>query len=359
MKMRLLVPVVVVLVVVAAVAGYFAGMQAMVAKQPAPKPARTEITVVDSAGRYVMVPWPVKRVVALTTDAAEVLIALGAEDTVVGVTNYVDRKPELARVIDKPRVGTCFKPNIEAIIAAKPEVVITYVRWPKPEALDEKLEPLGIKVVRLDFYKLDRLFAEVRILGLMLNKTGEAERLIEFWEGVLSRIKEVVAELKPEQMARVYLELFRPYKAAGPGSGFDQVLRVAGGINIFADSPVAYPKVSPESVIERNPDAIIKSVSIAVFQPYGATSASKLRELAEEICSRPGWGEIKAVREGKVYIISSTLTSGPRSIIGVCYIVKWLYPEKFGWLDPEEVHKRYIEEFLRVDYSGIWAYPPP
>ena len=315
------------------------------------------ITIVDSAGRYVTVPWPLSRIVALTTQAAEVLIALRADNLIVGVTKYIEGKPELSRIANRTIVGTCFKPNIEAIISVKPEVVITYVKWPKPEALEDKLEPLGIKVIRLDFYKIDTLFAEVRLLGLLVNKTMEADEFVKFWEAPLTTIKERVKKLKPEQMMKVYFETYREYTAAGPGTGWDQDIKIAGGINIFADSPVPYPKVSPESVIERNPDVIIKAVSASVFRPYNATDTTPLKEIRESIMSRPGWDAINAVKAGRVYIISGALSSGPRSIIGIMYIAKWLYPKIFEDLDPETLHKEYLERFLGVPYGGIWAYP--
>ncbi len=324
---------------------------------PQPKQVIQNITFVDSAGRYITVKWPLKRVVALSTDAAEVILTLGAEDVVVGVTEYITRKPELSKLTDRTLVGTCFKPNIEAIISTNPEVVITYVRWPSQEALEEKLEPLGIKVIRLDFYKISTLFNEVRLLGLLLNKTEEADRFVEFWKGILDEIQARVKKIPAEERVKVYIEGYKDYKAAGPGSGWDDDLRIAGGINIFADSPVAYPKVSPEAVIERNPDVIIKAVSTSVFQPYKATDPSPLKEIIQAIVSRPGWDQISAVQNGRVYVISGVLSSGPRAVVGICYIAKWLYPQVFADINPEDIHKQYLETFLGVEYSGIWAYP--
>jgi len=359
MRGRGLVIIVAILVVAAAVAGYL--FATYVPGPPArAAPARTEITIVDSSGKYVTIPWPLRRIVALSTPAVEAIIALGAEDVIVGVTSYVDRKPELLpKVADKPRVGTRFKPNIEAIVAANPEAVITFVKWPKPEVLDKKLEPFGVKVIRLDLYRVDTLFAEIRLLGLLLNRTREAEELVKFWSEILESVKKALAEVRPGERPRVYLELHKPLLAAGPGSGLDAILRCAGGVNVFADSPIPYPKVSSEAVIQRNPSVIIRTVICTVFQPYTAVNASKLEELIEEIASRPGWSSIEAVKAGKVYVISATLTGGPRVVLAVCYVAKWLFPERLKWLDPEDIHREYMERFLRVPYRGIWAYPPP
>ncbi|MHC1579976.1 MAG: ABC transporter substrate-binding protein, partial [Candidatus Alkanophagales archaeon] len=99
------------------------------------------ITVVDSAGNTIVIEKPVERVVALTSDAAEVIRAIGAADKVVGVSKYVVQDeaffPELSRL---PSVGSCFSPDIEKIIELEPDIVITYVKWPTPDKLDEHLE---------------------------------------------------------------------------------------------------------------------------------------------------------------------------------------------------------------------------
>jgi len=357
---------IVIVIILAVIGGYgwsLALQKPKVVTSPTPKPTGVvkkpvNITIVDSAGRYVTVPWPLKRIVALTTDSLEVLIALHAEDLVVGVTAYVKGKPELtAHLGNVTYVGTCFKPNIEAIVSVKPQVVITYVRWPKPEVLDEKLKPFGIKVIRLDFYKISTLFTEVKLLGLLINHTKEADEFVKFWNDILTSIRSKVLKLKPNQMVRVYFEGYHDYVANGPGSGGDDDLKMAGGVNIFGDSPIPYPKVSSEAVIEKNPDVIIKAVSTAKFKPYGAKNASILKEIRDSIMSRPGWSAIKAVKEGRVYIISGALTAGPRAVIAIAYIAKWLYPDLFKDLHPEEILKTYFEKFLRVPCSGIWVYP--
>ncbi|RLF00825.1 MAG: hypothetical protein DRJ59_06890 [Thermoprotei archaeon] len=313
------------------------------------------ITIVDSSGKYVTIPWPLKRIVALSSDSAQVLIALGAKETIVGLTKYAIGKPWAPKV---PEVGSCFKPNIEAIVATKPNAVITYVRYPKPEALEEKLEPLGIKVVRLDFYKIETFFAEVKLLGLLVNRTERAEELVKYWKGIIDMIKERVKGLKPEERVRVYFEGYHDYHAAGPGTGWDELLRLAGGINIFADSPIPYPKVSLEAVIERNPDVIIKAISSTKFKAYGATDPKPLKELWEKIVTRPGWSEIKAVKNGKVYLICADhLHSSFGLVAELAYIAKLLYPGLFKDLDPISIHRKYLEDILGVKYVGIWIYP--
>ena len=342
------------LVVVAALAGY-AWLKAVATPGPPVQRAPQTITIVDSAGRYVTAPWPVKRVAALTSASAMTLVALGARDAIVGITDYAAGAPWAPNVTS---VGTCFKPNIEAIVSVKPDIVITYARWPKPEDLEDKLEPFGIKVVRLDFYKIETLFAETRLLGLLLNRTREAEDLISYWQGVYDEIVSRVSGLEPENKTRVYFEGYHDYKAAGPGSGWDELLRLAGGLNIYADALVTYPKVSAEDVVARNPDVIIKAVSKTKFNPYGATDDAPLREIWESIISRPGWDQITAVKNGRVYLICAGLLHDSFGLVAeLAYIAKLLYPDLFADLNPSEVHRHFIEDNLGIPYVGIWIYP--
>ncbi|MGP3666949.1 MAG: ABC transporter substrate-binding protein [Candidatus Bathyarchaeota archaeon] len=316
------------------------------------------ITIVDSAGRYVEIPWPVKRVACLTSDSVMALVALGVKDSIVGITTYAVGAPWAPNVRD---IGTCYKPNIEAIIAVKPDVVITYVENPKSEDLEEKVEKLGIKVVRLDFYKVESMFAEFKTLGLLVNRTKEAEELTSYWKNILDSIKERTEKLKPEQRIRVYWEGYTDYTAVGFGTGWDDILKLACGINVFAESPVPYPKVSPEAVIQENPDVILKAVGPKVFKPYGATDPKALEELRNDIMGRTGWSKIKAVKDGKVYLICSEHLHYVFGFIAeTAYVAKLLYPDLFKDLEPEIYLRHWIENDLKVEWKGgIWVYPYP
>lgn len=339
----------------------FAGYAWLTRQAPAPSASPTpskpsSITIVDSAGRYVEVPYPLKRVVCLSGDAAMALVALGAKDTIVGISQYDVGEPWAPNVTN---IGDCFRPNVEAVIASNPQVVITYVKWPNPEELESKL-PKHIKVVRLDFYKPSSLFAEFRLLALLVNKTERAENVIAYYEQIFNNIRGCVEKIKPEKRVRVYFESYTDYSAAGPGSGWDELLRLAGGLNVYADAPTAYPKVNPEDVIARNPDIIVKSISSTAFKAYGAISDEPLREIRDKIVKRPGWSEINAVKSGKVYLLCSHMHHELFGLISeVAYLAKWFYPDLFKDLDPSAIHKHFLEEDLGIPYEGIWVYPPP
>lgn len=335
---------------------YYSRTYAPTPSPPAESAKPATITIVDSSGRYVEIPWPVKRIAALTTDSAMAVVVLGAGDRLVGITRYAVGEPWAPNVTD---IGTCFSPNIEAIIEVKPEVVLTYVNYPKPEDLESRLEPLGIKVVRIDLYKLETMFMEFKLVGLMLNLTGEAEKIVKYWKNVSSIIDARIADLK--ERVKVYWESYTDYTAAGPGSGWDTILRLSGGINIFADSPVSYPKVSSETIIMRNPEVILKAISITKYNPYKTLDTKPLEDIRSSIMNRPGWSNIKAVRDGRVYLICSAyLHHLFGQIAERAYVAKILYPTLFEDIDPKTMLKTWIEDNLKMEWrEGAWVYPSP
>lgn len=314
------------------------------------------IIIVDSSGKYVEVPWPVKRIAALTTDSAMAVVVLGARDRLVGITRYAAGEPWAPNVTD---IGTCFSPNIEAIIQAKPEVVLTYVDYPKPEDLEGRLEPLGIKVIRVDLYKPETMFMEFNIIGLVLNLTDEAERIVKYWRNVSSILDSRIAGLR--EKVRVYWEGYTDYTAAGPGTGWDTILRLSGGVNVFADSPVSSPKVSSETIIARNPEVILKSISSTKYNPYRTLDTKPLEDIRKSIMDRPGWSEIKAVKEGRVYLICAAyLHYLFGQIAERAYVAKILYPSLLEDVDPKAMLKTWIEDNLKMEWrEGTWVYPSP
>lgn len=355
-SVKVAVLVVCICVIVSALYIYYSSTYTQTPSPPAEGAELTTITIVDSSGRYVEVSWPVKRIAALTTDSAMAVVVLGAGDRLVGITKYVVGEPWAPNVTD---IGTFSSPNIEAIIQIKPEVVLTYVDYPKPGDLENRLEPLGIKVVRIDLYRPETMFMEFKLIGLMLNLTDEAERIAEYWKNVSSIIDSRIAGLK--EKVKVYWEGYTDYTAAGPGTGWDTILRLSGGMNIFADSPVSYPKVSSETIIMRNPDVIMKSVSPTKYNPYKTLDTKPLEDIRNGIMSRPGWSEIKAVKDGRVYLVCAAyLHYLFGQIAEKAYIAKLLYPNLFGDMDPKAMLKMWIEDNLKMEWrEGTWVYPSP
>lgn len=311
------------------------------------------ISIKDATGRFVEVRLPVKKLVVLTSDALEVIRALKAEDLVVGVNTGIAKNPLFwPKLKNKPRVGSWREPNYELIVELNPDIVIGYARHPGQD-MEKKLAPFEITVIRLDFYKIRTLLKEVEILGRILNREQEAKQLSTWYQKKLDFMQERLRDInnRPD----VYIESYSNYHTTGPGSGGHEICDLAGGHNIASNFSIPYPEITPEWVLAKNPHVIIKAVSFS--NCYAMIDSSLLKGVRNKIMARPAWDNIRSVRDGKVYVLSSDIWAGPRVIVGISYMAKWFYPDMLRDFDPEELHGEYLERFQGIKYQGIYVYP--
>jgi iron complex transport system substrate-binding protein len=308
------------------------------------------ITIVDSAGKNVTIEKEPQRVVVISSTHSMVLATLGVGRKIIGADVYTFKDPILMSVLQKQdardimNVGSFTSPSLEAILGANPDLVVLYASFYK-STMDEvasKLPP-NIKVVRFDLYKPSTMFDEVYKLGLIFNSVDRALELIEKWSSRFAYIVSKASEIKPSERVRVYFEGYTELTAAGLGSGWHQVLTLAGGINVFGDLAQPYPRISLEAVAERSPDVIIKVVSSTVYNPCSSNSTKPLKDLYNAIVSRAGWSNIPAVKNGRVYLYSTVYLSGLGYVAQVALVAKLLYPSVFKDVDPQQ----WIYDWLR------------
>ncbi len=307
----------------------------------------------DSAGRQVSVRLPVRRIVALTGDSMEALRILGAGERVVGVNRSVPQEAAFwPEFLDAAVVGNPFSPNLEKIAALRPDLVIGYVMRPGPE-LEKKLIPLGISVLRLDFYRMSTVAEEVATLGRLLETPAAAEIYAGWLERHMGALQ-AVADRAPVR-PRVFVESYSAFRASGPGTSGFEMCRLAGGDNVTAELAVQAPLISSEWISAKDPEVIIKLASLE--NEYSASDSRHLAAAREEIIDRKGWHHIRAVRDGRVYVISGDVGPGPRGVVGIAYMTRWLFPEFAGAIDPSAIHKEYMEKFQGMRFQGHYAYP--
>ena len=329
-----------------------------------------ELTLIDTADRTVTVKKPVNRIISgYFGYDAEVMRAFGAQENIVGVSNVLIKKeiyfPELSKL---PNVGCgggrTGVPDYEAILSLNPDLVI-FSPTKKIEGWAEKLP--GIPVVGLAFTTPDDMNEEVVKLGYCLDKTDEAEYLIDYFlDQYIDIIKAQTEGLSEEETPKVYLERTdKPYSTYGSASYVQQGIAIAGGKNIFADVEAGQFVADREEVMVRNPDIIIKYVS-GTSNPeaigYGVDDPSTAIAIRDEIMSRPELANVNAVKNGSVYIIEMSMNLGPKHPIAKVYFAKWIHPELFEDLDPSAIHQEYLTEFQGLDYDlderGVFAYHP-
>ncbi|RKY85186.1 cobalamin-binding protein [candidate division KSB1 bacterium] len=266
------------------------------------------ITIIDGIGRTVTIPHTPQRIVSLASSATETIYALGAGDKVVGRDKYSKYPDEVKEV---PEVGSGSSPNLEMIIGLKPDVLFA---WPYSRDALINLED-EISVVYIDPGSVNEVIDTIRMIGLIIGKTSEAENLTAEMQSRIDAITDITDNLNKTQRPLVYYELGTPMKTVGPGTFTNELIFMAGGINLAADEPVRYPILNSEYIIERNPDVI-------VIVSYGAS--------IDEVKNREGWQNINAVKNDRIYKIDTNLvTSNPRLVQGLEQFAKWFHPDLF------------------------------
>ncbi|WP_431769277.1 ABC transporter substrate-binding protein [Variovorax paradoxus] len=231
------------------------------------------LEVTDERGVAVTLPQPPQRIVTLLPSLTEGVCALGACSRLVGVDNY-SNSPSAVRAL--PQLGGGLDPNVEAIVALRPDAVLLA----KSSRVTQRLEALGLKVVVLE----PKSHADVRrVLGKLDQVLGTREAP-NVWR-VIDASVSAAAQSLPDRAKglRVYFEVNSAPFAAGESSFIGETLTRLGAKNIVPASLGPFPKLNPEYVVRANPDLIMVSVR----------SAQGLEQ-------RPGWGGIRAVREGRI-----------------------------------------------------------
>lgn len=244
-----------------------------------------------------------QRVVSTAPGITETLYALGAGSRIVGVSTYCRFPAEAA---SKPKIGTYLQPNVEAILRLKPDLVI--LEKLAPQALDQ-LKRAGIPVRRID---TGNVATNLKMMEDIADSVNLRQAGLDLSQKVRLQLKAIAASTASRKKKRVVFIVGRtPGRlegiiAVGKQSYLNELIDNAGGMNVFADSPISYPKVSLESLIRLQPDLIIDMGDMA--ETVGVTEDQK-RSVETLWRSRP---ELKA----RVYAVASDIfvVPGPRMV---------------------------------------------
>ncbi|MFC4639111.1 ABC transporter substrate-binding protein [Deinococcus hohokamensis] len=267
---------------------------------------RYPLTLTDDLGRQVTVKAEPQRIVSMLPSTTETLCALGVCDRLVGVDTYSDFPQQVTRL---PKVGGLYDPNIEAIVALRPDLVLVS----KYGKLAEPLTQAGITVVAVNPETYDEVFSKTLTLGRVVNREAAAKALVTGLKRDIARV-----EILTKNAARkptTYLEIDPTPYSVGPNSFMGVLLTKAGARNIIPASMGDFPKVDPEFIVKQNPQLILGTD----LKTVGA---------------RPGWNTISAVKTRRVVQIPQALNTmlgrpGPRLAEALRGLARLIHPELF------------------------------
>ena len=264
-----------------------------------PIPARI---VIDGLGRSVNLPARIDRAISLAPSVTEMIFASGAGDRLVGVTTYCNFPEEALNV---PKVGDTQTPNIETIIALKPQVVFVSTDS-QLQSFADTLAQQDVAVYVLSVKNFDDVSANIRQLGSIF---GTEERADAMADDLQKRVRNVEAHIT-EPAVRTFIQISRePLFTVGNDSFVTGVVERAGGISVTKYVQSAYPKLNKETALALKPDVIILTDSEDNRTPNDALRNSP------------------AVKNGRVYGINADIISrpGPRLVDAVEQIARFLH----------------------------------
>jgi iron complex transport system substrate-binding protein len=277
--------------------------------QKAPPQETYEVT--DEAGRRVLVPRKIDRIISLAPSLTEIVFAVGAGDRLVGRTRYCDYPAEAKSVTE---VGDTMTPSIERIIALKPQIVLVSTAS-QLEAFTKQLGEQHIVVYVTNPQNLDAVFRSIQSLGDMLGETSRASSLVAELRKRADAVNSATGQTKPIKV--FYQVSDSPLYTIGREAYLTDLIRRAGGISVTADVPTAFPRFSDEAALAARPDAIIL--------PTGGSMGAANSAVAPALRDSP------AVLNNRVYKINEDHLQrpGPRLVDGLEEMARALHPEAF------------------------------
>lgn len=269
-----------------------------------------DLVIMDDRGQNVTIPKYPQRIVSLGTSFTEILFAIGADHQVVGV-DKTSTYPSGA--LSKTNVGSFYTLNAENVTILEPDCVIT---WTFATNTISTLEGLGIPVIAYNPTSISDTMRVIESIGNATGKSSAAINLISQMEDKIEAVTSKLTGINPEMKPKAYFEL-RNGKTVGPGALADELISLAGGINIYGSNASKYPQPSTEFIVASNPDVIIVE-----------NQSSKTND---DFVDWIGVGSgVNAVDLDKIYRINGALvTACPRVVDALEMFAHWFYPELF------------------------------
>ncbi len=279
--------------------------------------ARAEVSLQDDTGATIRLPAAARRIVSLAPHITENLYAAGAGARLVGAVDYSDY-PDAANRI--PRVGGYSRPDLEAIVALKPDLVLTWQSG-NADAVVSRLKSLGLTVYQSQPDRLEDIPAGIEKMGRLAGTEAVANK-------VAADFRLRLANLRKQYAARASVPVFyqvwhRPLLTVGGDQIISDVIRLCGGANVFAALPDKAPGVSVEAVLAANPEAIVASgmgrpsAEPPQGKPAPPRGAANAVSVGAQQATPVGledwhkWKQMRAVSRGNLFFVPSDLMQRP------------------------------------------------
>jgi len=256
------------------------------------------------------------RIVSMAPNLTEILFALGLDDRIVGVSNFSNYP---AAAVAKPRVGGVLNPDIESILALEPDLVVNIPGSASQEIVN-RLAVLGVPTLVVSTVTVEDTLDAVDILGERTGRRDEAAALVQKIRAGFDDVRTRV-ESEPHKKT-LFVIGHNPLYVVGDNTFIDDLIEIAGGINIASDAMGPYPRIGLEDVIFRAPEIIIDSTLGTAFPEKDV--ATRRRWWRQ-------WDAIPAVATDRIYGLDTDvlLRPGPRMAEAARMVARAIHPDVF------------------------------
>lgn len=292
-------------------ASALAGTQAPASPPSAP----SKIEVIDEVGRRISVPVPVRRIVSLAPNLTEIVYALGAQDRLVGVTDFCDYPPEARQ---KTSVGGAVNPSIEQIVALKPDLVLAQAITMNRRETVDALERLGIAVYSANSRSVDGVLDSTRHIADLIGASESSAVLLKSLRARLDDLKLRLAGRPPRRV--LFVVWSDPLVSIGRQTFIADALRLAGAVSIV-ETEQDWPRLSLEEVVRLQPEFLV----------FASSHSESVRTTVEDLSERPGWRGLDAIRQRRIVAISDAINRpAPRLVDALEDLSRQLHPDAFA-----------------------------
>jgi len=262
-------------------------------------------------------PTQADRIVSLAPNLTEILFALGLEQNVVAVSSDSDYPPVAAA---KAKVGTFWQPNIEAIIASKPDLVMT-LWFQQQEAVAESLRRLGYRVVTLRIQTIPELLSAIQQIGAATETADRADELVKSISNRIDHWRSAQHTIDPVKV--LWVVQTEPLRVAGRNTFINELLELAGGENAIGPTLQQYPPISSEELLACRAEVIFQSA-------MNNQDISAQQKAAKAFWSK--WPSLPAVQNDRIYVVEpdTVLRLGTRLCQGIELIARHLHADAWG-----------------------------
>ncbi len=253
--------------------------------------------------------------------------------------------------------------DFESLFDTQPEVYIVFATngMVDTNAIRDKLEPVGIKVLALDFYKYDSLRDEMSVLAELFGKQDNLQTILSEFNDIEQMVQVRIQDLSLDQKPKVVMEhhasLTRDPVVLTGTSQWNDIISMAGGINVFEDEPGHTTHVDMEAILDSNPDVLMfDGITFNIgFDAYD--EEEKCDSHIDFIKTRPGFDEMAAIINDSMLVMAGEF-AGPMMIHGLPTLAKLLHPDLFVDVNSESYLDDYFTKFHNVERIGKFICQP-